>query len=118
MESQRRQGAGSGQSTEASAQPGGRSGAQPQTGGNRLEAMRRLRQRYAWLNRLSDEDLQFISMCVTGAELVPGETYFDISNPEQGAFVGQPGQLIPEDGCLVRKRDVPPSVWAHLTQNF
>jgi len=67
------------------------------------------------LNRFSDEELQKISICETGAEMVPGETYFDISHPESGSFVGLADQLIPEGGCLVRKAAVPKEVWNKLT---
>ena len=81
----------------------------------RADERRRLRDRYAWLNHFTDEEIEKISFCENGAEMVPGELYFDISNPEHGAFVGQPGQLIPEGGCLVSRSDVPSSIWAKLT---
>ncbi|HLH73995.1 MAG TPA: hypothetical protein VKX96_11985 [Chloroflexota bacterium] len=88
---------------------------QPATALTRMEQAKRLRERFDWLNRFSDEELQQISFCETGAEMVPGETYFDISHPEKGAFVGQQGQLIPEGGCLVRKASVSNEVWNKLT---
>lgn len=74
-----------------------------------------MRERFAWLNRFSDEELQQISICSTGAEIKPGDTYFDISHPEAGPFVGLPGQIIPEGTCLIQKADVPASIWQKLT---
>lgn len=85
------------------------------TQAQRAEEARRLRDRFAWLNQFTDEELQQISFCEAGASMVPGETYFDVSHPEMGTFVGQPGQLIPEGGCLVRKGTVPENVWTKLT---
>ena len=85
------------------------------TQAQRSEQARRLRDRFAWLSHFTDQEIEQISFCETGAEMVPGETYFDISFPEDGPFVGQPGQLIPEGGCLVRQTSVPPSIWAKLT---
>ncbi len=81
----------------------------------RAQEARRLRDRFAWLNQFSDEELQHISFCETGSEMIPGETYFDISHPEMGVFVGREGQLVPEDACLVRKGTMPTSIWSKLT---
>jgi hypothetical protein len=80
----------------------------------RAEQARRLRDRFAWLNQFTDEELQEMSFCQGGAEMVAGETYFDISHPEMGPFVAQQGQLVPEGGCLVRKGSVPQSIWNKL----
>ncbi|HVC34991.1 MAG TPA: hypothetical protein VNL16_15880 [Chloroflexota bacterium] len=84
------------------------------TQAQRSEEARRLRDRFNWLEQFTDEELQQISFCETGAEMASGETYFDISNPENGAFVGQPGHLVPKGGCLVSKQSVPASIWAKL----
>lgn len=81
----------------------------------RTNEARRLRDRFTWLNNFTDAELEQISFCETGAEMVPGETYFDISCPENGAFVGQTGQLIPKGGCLVRKGSVSEPIWTKLT---
>ncbi|HUX87438.1 MAG TPA: hypothetical protein VMW65_10585 [Chloroflexota bacterium] len=88
---------------------------QPEMAPRQHQEAARLRARFEWLNRFSDEELQEISLCETGAEMVSGETYFDISHPEKGPFVGLPGQLIPEGGCLVRKEAVPAGAWNKLT---
>ncbi len=85
------------------------------TQAQRAEEARRLRDRFSWLNQFTDEELQQIAFCEAGASMVPGETYFDVSHPEMGAFVGQQGQVIPEGGCLVRKGSVPENVWTKLT---
>lgn len=85
------------------------------TSTQREEEARRLRDRFNWLTSFSDEELQEITFCDTGAEMVPGDSYFDISNPESGVFVGQPGQLIPKGGCLVQRSTMPPHVWNKLT---
>lgn len=81
----------------------------------RQQEARKLRDRFAWLNSFTDQELEEISFCEAGAAMVPGEVYFDISHPEMGAFVGTPGRLIPEDACLVRKSDVSEQLWAKLT---
>lgn len=79
------------------------------------EAARRLRERFQWLNRFSDQELQQITWCSPGSEMKDGDTYFDISNPERGTFTAQAGQRVPEGGCLVRKQDVTPPIWQKLT---
>jgi hypothetical protein len=75
-----------------------------------------LRERYSWLQRFSDEELEKVSFCETGDALRPGEKYFDISHPENGAFVARPGLLVPEGSCLVAQRDVSPQIWEKLTR--
>lgn len=85
------------------------------TQSQRADEARRLRDRFAWLNHFTDDEIGQISFCDAGAEMVPGETYFDISFPENGPFVGQPGQLIPEGGCLIRQSSVSPGIWKKLT---
>jgi hypothetical protein len=84
------------------------------TGEQKAEQARRLRQRFSWLTGFTDQELEQISFCLPGSEMVPGETYFDISYPEQGPFVGEPGQLIPQGGCLVPKSQLRPNVWDKL----
>ena len=81
----------------------------------RTTEARRLRDRYTWLNSFTDDELQQISFCETGAAMSAGETYFDISHPEMGPFVGREGQLIPEGGCLVAQKAVPAPLWNKLT---
>ncbi|MGH2459376.1 MAG: hypothetical protein ACRDIY_10975 [Chloroflexota bacterium] len=93
-------------------QPAARS--QHLTQSQRADEARRLRDRFAWLNSFNDEEIGQISFCETGAEMAPGDTYFDVSFPENGPFVGQPGQLIPEGGCLIQQRSVPASIWEKL----
>jgi hypothetical protein len=80
------------------------------------ERGRLLRERYRWLQRFSDEELQQLSFCEAGEALCPGEKYFDISHPENGAFVARPGLLVPEGSCLVAQRDVSPRTWDKLTR--
>lgn len=84
------------------------------TRAQRAGEARRLRDRFTWLNNFTDEEIQQISFCESGAEMVPGDSYFDISYPENGPFVGQAGQRIPTGGCLVRQSSVPPAIWAKL----
>lgn len=84
--------------------------------GSRGERARRLRDRFTWLNRFSDEELEQLSFCKGGAELVPGQTYFDLSHPENGPFTGAVDQLIPEDGCVICQRDVSARLWDKLTR--
>ena len=87
----------------------------PSTQSRRGEA-RRLRERFQWLNKFSDEELEKISFCEPGSELVNGDSYFDISNPERGIFTGRQGEAIPEGGCLVSKTMLPGQLWNKLTQ--
>lgn len=80
----------------------------------RVAEARRLRERFAWLNNFTDVELEQICFCETGAEMVPGETYFDISHPENGPFVAQTGQIVLKGGCLVRRREVAETIWQKL----
>ncbi len=90
------------------------SGAGPEARARRAEEARRLQERFSWLNRFTDEEIQHLSFCEAGAQFVAGETYFDISHPERGPFVASADDLIPTGGCLVRQRDVPPRLWEKL----
>ena len=83
---------------------------------SRREESRRLRERFQWLNKFSDEELELISFCEPGSEMENGDSYFDISNPERGTFTGRQGERIPEGGCLVSKTTIPNHLWNKLTQ--
>jgi len=84
------------------------------TGEQRAAEARRLRDRFTWLNQFTDQELQEICFCATGAEMRAGETYFDISHPELGPFEAEPGQIVPEGACLVQKGTVPERLWTKL----
>ncbi|HEX5416338.1 MAG TPA: hypothetical protein VFZ25_11775 [Chloroflexota bacterium] len=81
----------------------------------RAEA-RRLRERFHWLNKFSDEEVAKITFCEPGSEMENGDSYFDISNPERGTFSAKAGEKIPEGGCLVSKKLIPGQLWTKLTQ--
>ena len=91
-----------------------------ETGGENAQSRRaeahRLRERFQWLNKFSDEELEKISFCEPGSEMQNGDAFFDISNPERGTFSARPGERIPEGGCLVSKKMIPGHLWDKLTQ--
>lgn len=78
-------------------------------------AAEKLRSRYAWLNRFSDDELREISFCFEGHELDEEEEYFDISHPESGIVRGRSGARVPKDSCLVPRSRVTPAIWGKLT---
>jgi len=85
-------------------------------GPSRQRAAHRLRERFQWLNKFSDAELEQISFCEPGSELQSDETYFDISNPERGSFTAHPGEAVPEGACLVTRKEIPDNLWHKLTQ--
>ena len=85
-------------------------GRRPATG----EALK-LRERYAWLSRFSDDELREISFCQEDDALRDGEQYFDISKPERGIIRGRQGESAPRDSCLIARGAVSPIIWSKLT---
>ena len=77
---------------------------------------RRLRERFQWLNKFSDEELEQITFCEPGSEMKGDETYFDISNPERGSFTARSGESVPEGACLVSKKTLSANLWNKLTR--
>jgi len=89
-------------------QPG--QGRRPQSG----EAIK-LRERFAWLSRFSDDEIREISFCQEGDQLRDGEQYFDISTPEKGIIRAKQGEATPRDSCLIARSAVSPIIWSKLT---
>lgn len=77
---------------------------------------RKLRERYSWLNRFTDDEIAKISFCYEGESLKQDDDYFDISNPEKGVVKGRTGELVGPGSCLVSKSSVSPTTWSKLTQ--
>jgi hypothetical protein len=75
----------------------------------------KLRERYAWLNRFSDEEIREISFCRVGDRLREGEQYFDISRPERGIIRGQGSEQVSHESCLIARSAVSPIIWSKLT---
>ncbi len=89
-------------------------GAQHQTRQEEMQATR-LKNRFAWLNRFTDEELQKITLCEQDDQLEADEEYFDLNRPEQGMVRGVAGGRVPRDSCLVPRSKVTPETWAKLT---
>ncbi len=73
-----------------------------------------LRDRFAWLNQFSDDELREISFCAEEEPLQDGELYFDVSNPERGQIMGSREASIPAGRCYVRRGDVSEHTWQRL----
>jgi hypothetical protein len=73
-----------------------------------------LRERFAWLNQFSEDELREISFCAENEPLQEGELYFDISNPERNQIVGKRGDTVPAGSCYVRRSDVGEQTWQKL----
>src|SRR5258708_7956228 len=80
------------------------------------EDAQRLRHRFAWLQRFTDLEIQEISFCEPGAAIRAGETYFDISHPEEGSFTADRDMTVDEGRCLVAKSAVSPRVWSKVSK--
>lgn len=85
-------------------------GRRPQSG----EALK-LRERFSWLSRFSDDEIREISFCQEGETLREGEQYFDISAPERGIVRGKQGEATSRDSCLIARGAVSPIIWSKLT---
>jgi hypothetical protein len=64
----------------------------------------------AWM---SDDALKELPLW-HGARFEPNQVYFDLDNPERGAFVASGDEERPTHGAYVRHADVPEQVWAQL----
>ncbi len=75
-----------------------------------------LRERYQWLQALSDHELREVSFCLMApkGQLKEGEKYFDVSHPERGIIVGRAGEVVPEGSCYVPRGEVPQDVWNRI----
>ena len=49
-----------------------------------------------------------------GTRFEPNHVYFDLDNPERGAFVASGDEGRPVDRTYVRRADVPEQIWAQL----
>ncbi len=78
----------------------------------------KLKERFGWLNSFSDEELREISYCNTDETMRSGESYFDISHPEQGIIEGHAGMPIPENCCYVPKSEIPRHLWDKLVGRY
>lgn len=64
----------------------------------------------AWM---SDDALKELPLW-HGTRFEPNHVYFDLDNPERGAFVATGDEGPPTDRTYVRHADVPEQVWAQL----
>ena len=64
----------------------------------------------AWM---SDDALKELQLW-HGTHFEPNHVYFDLHNPERGAFVTSGREARPLDRGYVRRGDVPEQVWAQL----
>lgn len=92
--------------------------AQEQQAAARPLTAERLKHRFAWLQRFSDEELRLIAVCDEEVPLEPGELYFDLSNPEKGVILGQAGAKSPPGSCYVARSRVRPETWEKLISDF
>lgn len=92
------------------------SGATGQTGTTRATGQdaARLRARFDWLNRFSDDELRHICFCEEGSQLEADDEYFDVNRPEQGVIRLRGGSRTPEGSCLVARSKVSPTIWSKL----
>ena len=75
----------------------------------------RLRERFAWLNRFSDDELREINFCYEGYQIDADGEYFDVNRPEDGPVNLKAGDRVPKGSCLVPRSKVTPTVWSKLT---
>ena len=64
----------------------------------------------AWM---SDDALKELPLW-HGTRFEPNHVYFDLDNPERGAFAATGDEKAPSDRTYVRHADVPEQVWAQL----
>ena len=73
-----------------------------------------LRQRFAWLERFSDEELRRIAIRGAGEPAHTGEEYIDISHPERGVVRGEDVRTIPEGASFVGRQNLGDALWEKL----
>lgn len=81
------------------------------------EEATRLRERFDWLNSFEDDELGEMVFLSEGETMRPGESYFDISNPERGEFEGT-GERADEGSRYIPRSDVPDEVWQKLIRTL
>lgn len=64
----------------------------------------------AWMD---DDSLKLLPIW-KGPRFQRGEVYFDLDNPERGAFLATGEERQPSDWTYVAERDVPIEVWSQL----
>ena len=62
---------------------------------------------------MSDDALKELALW-HGTHFEPNHVYFDLHNPERGAFVASGAEARPLDRGYVRRGDIPEQVWAQL----
>ena len=74
------------------------------------ECRDRLPELSAWM---SDDALKQLPIW-RGPRFERNHVYFDLDNPERGAFVATGDEGVPTDWTYVRRADVPEQVWSQL----
>lgn len=90
---------------------------QPTSGKDQItheEDARKLKERFNWLESLTDDELGEVVFLRSDATMHLSDTYFDISTPEQGVFQGRDGEHPPEGSRYVPKSEVPRHIWDKL----
>lgn len=70
----------------------------------------RLPELAAWM---SEDDLKQVTIW-QGPRFQRGQMYFDLDNPERGAFVATGEEQPPKDWTYVAEQDIPREVWMKL----
>src|SRR5437763_16973624 len=86
---------------------------EPRGGGARPTAAE-LRERFAWLERFTDEELRRITIRGAGEPAEPDELYVDISHPERGVVRGEDVRTIPEGAAFVGRSGLGDALWEKL----
>ncbi len=87
-------------------------------GSARQQEVGKLKERYAWLESFTDDELGEVVFLEEGETMNPDDIYFDISDPERGAHHAQGGEVVPEGSRYVAKSRVPDAVWEKIVSPF
>lgn len=69
------------------------------------------RERFRWLERVGDTDVQRIVFSEPGEKLADGDWYIDATSPRRGPTEAMTGEFVPEGGCYIQKSKVDAGVW-------
>lgn len=72
------------------------------------------RERFRWLERVGDADVQRLVFSEPGETLEDDDWYIDATSPKRGPVESMEGEFVPKGGCYIRKSKLDGAVWDNV----
>ena len=72
------------------------------------------REKFRWMDKLSDEDVTIVPLAEPGSELADLDEYVDATSPKRGRVISLEGERVPVGGVYIVKSSTPPELWERI----